>query len=438
MIYIRGTTSVSKLIDDLMNFADDISDKSHIYSVIELTREIKLLLETSIPSVWLQGEISNFVHHSSGHMYFSLKDEDAQIACVMWRTRNASLFMTPQDGMKVLAYGSVRVYEKRGNYQFDILKLLPAGVGELQLAFEQLKKRLFAEGLFDEQHKKPIPEYPSRIGIVTSQTGAAIHDMVRIISRRFPPSEIILRPTVVQGSGAAEDIAAAIDQLNEYGDVDVIIVGRGGGSLEDLWAFNEEMVARAIFRSKIPIISAVGHEVDFTISDLVADLRAPTPSAAAELVVPDRAEILTRIVSLVNRGRVGLEQAISAYRERLASLLSSYGLRKPIDLVRQHRQRLDELTHMQSLALQHRFSFARAHLAQLARRLAGLGPESILRRGYAICWREMDKRLILQANELKPHDAIGIHFARGGVKGQVLSIHAEEQLADLHFENGER
>ena len=434
MIYIRGTTSVSKLIDDLMNFADEISDKSHIYSVIELTREIKLLLETSIPPVWLQGELSNFVHHSSGHMYFSIKDEDAQIACVMWRARNASLFITPQDGMKVLAHGSVRVYEKRGNYQFDVIKLLPAGVGELQLAFEQLKKRLHAEGLFDEQFKKPLPEYPSRIGIVTSPSGAAIHDMVRIISRRFPPAEIVLRPTIVQGSEAAHDIADAIDQFNEYGKVDVIIVGRGGGSLEDLWAFNEEVVARAIFRSRIPIVSAVGHEVDFTISDLVSDLRAPTPSAAAELVVPDREEILGRIASLISRGRITLEQAISHYRERLQSLLSSYGLRKPIDSVMQHRQRLDELIHMQSLALRHRLSVARVHLQQLERRLAGLGPESILHRGYAICWRESDKKLIRQAIDLTPQDAIGIHFAQGGAKGQVVSVNPDEKVSDLHFE----
>ncbi|HDZ10569.1 MAG TPA: exodeoxyribonuclease VII large subunit, partial [Bacteroidetes bacterium] len=266
-----------------------------IYTISEITRKIKRLLENAIPSIWLEGEISNFKRHSSGHIYFVLKDENSQISCVMWRGRNNGLYFTPQDGMKIQARGNVTVYEKRGNYQFEVLQMQPAGLGELQMALEQLKQSLKAEGLFDEQHKKKIPQYPEKIGIVTSPTGAAIRDLVSVVQRRFPSVQLILNPVRVQGAEAAGEIARAIDEFNAYGDVDVLIVGRGGGSLEDLWAFNEEVVARAIFRSKIPVISAVGHEIDFGISDFVADLRAPTPSAAAELVVRNREELLHTI-----------------------------------------------------------------------------------------------------------------------------------------------
>ncbi|HDL78351.1 MAG TPA: exodeoxyribonuclease VII large subunit, partial [Bacteroidetes bacterium] len=277
-----------------------------IYTISEITRKIKRLLENAIPSIWLEGEISNFKRHSSGHIYFVLKDENSQISCVMWRGRNNGLYFTPQDGMKIQARGNVTVYEKRGNYQFEVLQMQPAGLGELQMALEQLKQSLKAEGLFDEQHKKKIPQYPEKIGIVTSPTGAAIRDLVSVVQRRFPSVQLILNPVRVQGAEAAGEIARAIDEFNAYGDVDVLIVGRGGGSLEDLWAFNEEVVARAIFRSKIPVISAVGHEIDFGISDFVADLRAPTPSAAAELVVRNREELLHTIQYLAQKmfGRI--------------------------------------------------------------------------------------------------------------------------------------
>ncbi|RMD96216.1 MAG: exodeoxyribonuclease VII large subunit, partial [Calditrichaeota bacterium] len=303
---------------------DYLLTEEKYYTVSELTREIKILLETRIPEVWVEGEISNFTHHSSGHMYFLLKDEHAQISCVMWRSRNNTLFFTPQDGMKIIVRGRITVYEKRGNYQLEVLQLHPAGVGELQLAFEQLKNRLRKEGLFDPAHKKPIPPYPERIGIVTSPTGAAIRDMIHILQRRFPPVEIILNPVRVQGEGAAVEIAQAIDQFNRYGQVDVLIVGRGGGSLEDLWAFNEEIVARAIFRSQIPVISAVGHEVDFSISDFVADLRAPTPSAAAELVVRNREEILAHLQKDLQKMTNGMLELIRTHRKRLQHIASGY------------------------------------------------------------------------------------------------------------------
>ncbi|MBN2356607.1 exodeoxyribonuclease VII large subunit [candidate division KSB1 bacterium] len=400
------------------------------YSVIELTREIKELLETTMPPLWLRGEISNFVRHSSGHMYFSMKDQDAQIACVMWRNRNYQLFFTPRDGMEVLAYGSVRVYEKRGNYQFDISRLLPAGVGQLQLAFEQLKKKLFEQGLFDEAHKQALPAFPENIGIVTSRTGAAIHDMIQILHRRAPHVQILLRPTLVQGQGAAEDIAAAIEEFNAFGDVDVLIIGRGGGSLEDLWAFNEEVVARAIFASKIPVVSAVGHEIDYTISDFVADLRAPTPSAAAELVVHDRTELKDDILNISNRCLLSMRKQIQWHQQRLAALSGSYGLRRPADFVLQWRQRIDEIQHTLSFALQHTIQHHRVRLQQANQRLQDLAPDATLRRGYCMSWRAVDRQLVHRADEVKPSDHFVVQFLEGRIQAVAQVIHSMSRWND--------
>lgn len=397
-------------------------DRQSVYSVSELTREIKVLLETTIPAIWVQGEISNLKLHSSGHLYFSLKDKDAQIPCVMWRARNMALFFTPQDGMKVLAWGKVTVYEKRGYYQLDVIKMQPAGIGELQMAFEQLKQRLQAEGLFDEAFKKPIPEYPERIGIVTSPTGAALQDLVNILSRRFPGLELILKPVKVQGEGAALEIATAIDDFNVYGNIDLLIIGRGGGSLEDLWAFNEEVVARAIFRSKIPVISAVGHEIDFSISDFVADLRAPTPSAAAELAVPDRRELLNRVSQdqkIIAESSVNL---IQHQRERLKNIVNSYSFRRTSDIVKQHQQRLDDLLHTMQLAVDHRILLLTQRLGSLSQRLQASAPGSILRRGYSICCRVKDNLIIREANVLQIQDKIKIQFHKGRITGSVEEI----------------
>ncbi len=250
----------------------------HIYTVSSLTHEIKMLLETSFPRLWVEGEISNYKAHSSGHIYFTLKDENAQIRCAMWRFKAGELLFRLEDGLKVIVEADIQVYEKSGNYQLIVQQLQPAGIGALQLAFEQLKQRLRAEGLFDEAHKKPLPTFPERVGVITSPTGAAIRDIISVVHRRFPAVQLILYPVRVQGEGAAEEIVHAIKDFNEFKEVDVLIVGRGGGSLEDLWAFNEEKVARAIYASRIPVVSAVGHEVDFSISDFVADRRAATPT----------------------------------------------------------------------------------------------------------------------------------------------------------------
>ena len=281
----------------------------------------------------VEGEISNFKIHTSGHCYFTLKDEQAQLAAVMWRARVAGLYFTPETGMKVIANGNVTVYPVRGVYQLDVVSLQPAGVGELQAAFERLKGKLFEEGLFDADRKLPLPPYPGRIGVVTSESGAALQDILNVFRRRAPYVQLILSPVKVQGSGAAAEIAGAIGMFNDYGGVDLLIVGRGGGSVEDLWAFNEEIVARAISASKIPLISAVGHEVDFTIADFVADLRAPTPSAAAELAVRSRGEMIENLANFYYTARKSAETRLAGTS---ASGDTSVTFNLPADLIR-HR-----------------------------------------------------------------------------------------------------
>jgi len=404
-----------------LSFEEFLDEKTH-YSVSELTREIRFLLESSFPDIWVQGEISNFSHHTSGHMYFSLKDDKAQISCVMWQSRNQNLFFTPQDGMKVLVQGRVTVFEKRGSYQLNVLQLQPAGVGELQLAFEQLKNRLREEGLFSAEFKKPIPRYPQRVGIVTSPTGAAIQDLISVLHRRLPALEIILNPVRVQGEGAALEIALAIDEFNEYGNVDVLIVGRGGGSLEDLWAFNEEIVARAVFRSRIPVVSAVGHEVDFTICDFVADLRAPTPSAAAELVAPSREELSTQLRGYRENMTTDILNLISTSKEKLHRVRASYGFRQPLDLVRQQAQRLDEIQRNLNQLLAHRLELSREKMNGLSKRLALLDHKNVLKRGYSITLRQADRKIITRAAELAVDDAVEIQFYSGKVLGRVEEI----------------
>jgi len=403
-------------------FEPEPAPEKKIYSISEITRKIKLLLENTLPTVWLEGEISNFKRHSSGHMYFVLKDENSQIPCVMWRGRNNGLYFTPQDGMKVQARGNVTVYEKRGNYQFEVLQMQPAGIGELQMAFEQLKQKLKKEGLFDEAHKKKIPLYPERIGIVTSPTGAAIRDLVSVIRRRFPSVQLILNPVRVQGEEAAAEIARAIDEFNEYGDVDVLIVGRGGGSLEDLWPFNEEIVARAIFRSEIPVISAVGHEIDFGISDFVADLRAPTPSAAAELVVRNRDELLQTIQHLAQKMFRRIHTHVNTYKEKVTYLANSYALRRPSDVIKQYFQRVDELSKTLETNYLHRIEMRRGQVESLQKQLVSLNPKSILKRGYSICYREETGEIVRQAKELSVGEGVHVQFYRGTADAQVEKI----------------
>ena len=389
-------------------------------TVSEITRKIKGLLEGGFPGVVVQGEVSNLRRHTSGHIYLTLKDEGAQIAAVIWRSRVAGLTLTPEDGMKVFASGRITVYEVRGQYQLDISGLRPLGVGELQMAFERLKARLAEEGLFDERHKKALPLFPRRVGVVTSETGAALQDILNVLRRRFPGVEVLLSPARVQGAGAAREIAAAITDLNEEGSADVVIVGRGGGSLEDLWAFNEEEVARAIFSSRIPIVSAVGHEIDYTIADFVADRRAPTPSAAAELVVPDRRAVLERVTGLARHLSSALQDLLEARREAVRRALTSYALGRPQDLVRQHSQRLDERTRSMTLAVRHAAAIAASRLEGLGARVASMDPQLALRRGYAIVYR--GGKAIGKSAELRPNDRLDVAFRDGVAHSTVDAV----------------
>ncbi len=388
-----------------------------ILSVTDITRRIKTTLEQSFTNLTIQGEISNFKHHSSGHLYFTLKDEGAQISGVMWRSRVASLFFTPQDGMKVIARGNISVYEVRGVYQLDVQQLQPLGVGDLQVAFEKLKQKLFAEGLFAQDHKKPLPRFPRRIGLVTSPTGAAVRDMIQVIGRRYPIVELILCPVRVQGEGAAAEIAQAIDDCNEFGGIDLLIVGRGGGSLEDLWAFNEEIVARAIYRSSIPVVSAVGHEVDVTIADFVADLRAPTPSAAAELAVPKRDDLVEIVRNICYTSEQIVTDRLAAQREQIRTLIGSYSFNKPFDKVRQFAQRADELKLALGRMVGHRLALLGQQCASLEKRMDSVRPERILERGYAMVFR--DHHVVPSAGELATGDAIVVRFRDGDIGATV-------------------
>src|SRR5512146_544692 len=310
-----------------------------ILTVSQLTALVKGVLEENFEHVWVEGEVSNLAMPGSGHLYFTLRDAGAQLRCVMFRASARVLKFRPKDGMGLVVRGRLSVFEPRGDYQLIVEYLEPKGIGALQLAFVQLKERLAREGLFDEAHKKPLPKLPQRIGIVTSATGAAIHDILNVLDRRYANLEILLYPVRVQGEGAATEIAQAIRDFNRYREIDVMIVGRGGGSLEDLWPFNEEVVARAIYQSKIPVISAVGHEVDFTIADFVADLRAPTPSAAAELVVRSKAELDAEVVALVHRLEQGMRHRLANLRGEVIGLARS--LKDPTMLLGHLAQRVD-------------------------------------------------------------------------------------------------
>jgi exodeoxyribonuclease VII large subunit len=406
------------------NSESDLPYANKMYTVSEITREIRLILEEGFPQIWIQGEVSNFKKHSSGHLYFTLKDAEAQISCVMWRGRNRTLLFQPQDGFRVHAFGNISVYERQGKYQLDVVQLRPAGVGELQLAFEALKNQLSEEGLFDPGHKQPLPLYPFHIGVITSPTGAAIQDIHSVIQRRFPSVEMILFPVRVQGDGAAEEIVGAIEAFNEFGSADVIIVGRGGGSVEDLWAFNEEIVARAIYRSNIPIISAVGHEIDFSISDFVADVRAATPSAAGEIVVQDRHELIQTLAVWKDRLARNLENQIASYRERLLFTARSYGFRWPENRVREYQMRLDDLMKNLSSGMKQYLSAKDSNLSQLKGKLETLDPQAVLERGYSITTRLPEEQVVLQSSNVNVHDRIRIRFSQGSIKGVIEEIEA--------------
>ena len=386
-----------------------------IYSVSELTAELKALLENTFTGVWVEGEISNFKHHTSGHMYFTLKDDRGQLRAVMFRGSNRGLQFRPEDGLAVIVFGNVTIYEPRGEYQVYVEYMEPKGLGALQLAFEQLKTRLEAEGLFDPARKRPIPLLPKKIGLVTSPSGAAIRDILQIIHRRFANVQVLIFPVRVQGEGAAAEIVEGIESLNKRGDLDVLIVARGGGSIEDLWAFNEEVVARAIYASQTPVISAVGHETDFTIADFVADVRAPTPSAAAELVISRKAELSQRVDDLFSRLVSHMRYRAERSGERLRSLERHLRLLSPLERVKRQRERLRDGALALQSSMSHRLALWRGDLRTAAARLDSLSPLAILARGYSVCRRLPDLSILTRAVSVAEGERVEVLLHQGGL-----------------------
>lgn len=355
-------------------------------TVTELNSYLKSILENDrmLPSVTVKGEISNFIYHRSGHLYFTLKDSEAQIKTVMFRFSAANLRFMPENGMKVIVHGSVNIYTKDGSVQLYANQLQPDGVGALYLAYEQLKARLSEEGLFDSLHKKPVPRIPSAIGVITSPTGAAIRDILNVLGRRFPYASVYLYPSLVQGEGAEEDLIAGVDYFDKSSLVDVVIIGRGGGSLEDLWAFNSESLARRIHSSRVPIISAVGHETDFTICDFVSDLRAPTPSAAAELAVPDEKELYMRIASLCDKASSALTRTLDAEKSRLDKIKAHKLLSDPTKTFENQRKYAAELLNSVNISIKHILDDKKKSLLSASVKADALSPLSTLKRGYSV------------------------------------------------------
>lgn len=448
-------------------------EQARVLSIRDVNRYIKMKLEgdAGLQDIWIRGEISNFTRHSSGHMYFTLKDESGRLKCIMFASYNQRLPFAPKDGMKVLARGGVSVYERDGAYQFYATAMQPDGVGSLYLAFEQLKKKLETEGLFSEHLKRPIPRFPKAIGVITSPTGAAVRDIIITLQRRHPSVPVLLHPVSVQGKAAAPTIVKAIETMNRLGEVDVLIVGRGGGSLEELWAFNEEAVARAIRGSRIPVISAVGHETDFTIADFVADLRAATPTAAAELAVPHAGELKQHLHHLKQRlikslrllagksrerwqhaarspyftqpRRTLLAQAERLDRlrdrlvfrvqaqsgraqERLARLNGRLGASSPAEQAAYARKRLTGAGRSLELAMGGTLRNAQNRFGSLVRQLDALSPLKVMGRGFSLVYDEQEKRLIKSIGDVQPGDLVRVRVADGRLDCQVWGLHGEE------------
>lgn len=397
-----------------------------VLSVTQLNTYLKNAFEADplLSSVCVCGEISNYKVYPSGHHYFTLKDTDSALRCVMFKGNAFSLRFRPENGMSVVAVGRVTVYPRDGAYQLYCTQMTPYGIGDLAAAYEQLKVKLAAEGLFDPAHKKPIPPYPHRIAIITSSAGAAIHDMLRILGKRYPLSEVKLLPVRVQGAEAPAEIAGAIRYANEHRLADVIITGRGGGSMEDLWAFNDERVARAIYASDIPVISAVGHEPDMTISDFVADLRAATPSNAAELLAPDQTELRAYLSDCNLRMLGAVRATLKENRMRLDRLARTRSLQSPQSIIQDRRLRLDLLAQRLSATGTKKIADKRQALVRLAAGLDAMSPLRVLGRGYSLT-SDAEGALISSASQLKPGDRITVRFKDGTAKADVTSVKEE-------------
>jgi exodeoxyribonuclease VII large subunit len=441
-----------------------------IYTITELTLQIRHELERGFENIWVEGEVSNLRIPPSGHIYFTLKDKSSQLKVIIFKNRIRSIKFKLKDGMQLLAKGGITVYEKRGEYQLIAEYAEPKGLGALQLAFEELKQRLAKEGLFDEAHKKPLPLLPQGIGLITSPTGAAIRDILNVINRRFPNVRILINPVRVQGEEAAWEIAQAIQELNDVSGLDILIVSRGGGSLEDLWCFNEEVVARAIYNSRLPVISAVGHEIDYTIADFVADLRAPTPSAAAELVVENKDALMDKLRSLQIRLTQGVKHLLESYMKKQQFLLQSKVLTDPGRKLRESQQRLDELVlsmrkeitiYLEKLWHQLRYmeqslksyqpaqrignykerlfkcteklnmiynylmETRKSSLGAMMGRLDALSPLNILKRGYSICRRWPGLEILTRAIQVQPANLVSVKLYKGCLICKVEEIEEE-------------
>ncbi len=391
-----------------------MAKNSEILSVSEITKQIKFSLETNFSQISVEGELSNFKPHVSGHWYFNLKDSNAVISCTMWKGLNNYVFFTPQDGMKVIVNGRITVYPPRGSYQLDVRSIKPAGVGELQAAFEKLKKKLSDEGLFNEEFKKPIPGFPKKIGIVTAIDGAAFRDMISVASRRYPIAELVIAPSKVQGSGAAKTIAESIRMLNKQKDIDVIIVGRGGGSIEDLWAFNEEVVAKEIFRSVIPIVTGIGHEIDFTIADFVADLRAPTPSAAMEVITPDKEELINYINEFIYDSTQSVKNIYLGLKNNVYNILNSYGFKVPADIIRNKSQQVDNLTYRFIQNNDKQILLRKNKLALLVKTIESHDVKKALKKGFVLV--KQDSKFITRAENFNNKLNTSLNFYDGDIQ----------------------
>ena len=409
---------------DLFDFQNNSEQENKddgrlIYSVTQINSEIKTILEDSYNSVWVCGEISGFKHYSSGHMYFTLKDENSQISAVMFSFHNKNLKFDLKDGMQVLLYGKITSYINRGTYQIQVYHAEEKGLGTLQEKFEKLKKKLLEEGLFDKSHKKEIPYIVNKIGVVTSKDGAALHDILSVLNRRFSNVEVLIYPVRVQGETAKNEIAEAIKYLNEnHKELDVLLVGRGGGSLEDLWAFNEEIVARAIYDSKIPIISCVGHEVDFTIADFVADLRAPTPSVAAEVVAKSRTDLEEKLSMIRNRIINNIKNIVKLYDEKIKFFKNCRALSKPYEIYEEKIQYVDELREKLIYNMNNLFLSKQQSLKLSAQKLDLLSPLKILNRGYSACFK--DGKIIKKVEQVVANDILDVKLSDGIIKTKVI------------------
>lgn len=436
---------------DLFGLEAQAQKAQHIYSVSEITQNIKMILESAIGEVWVEGEVSNFQAHSSGHFYFTLKDDASVLPTAMFARANRDLKFKIENGLKVICFGKVSAYAPRGQYQIIAEKIEPKGIGSLQLALEQLKAKLEKEGLFATEHKRPIPYLPKRIGIVTSLQGAALKDILKVLDRRFADVHIIINPAQVQGEGAKNDIAESINGLNFLNEglpqkerIEVMIVGRGGGSIEDLWAFNEEIVARAIYNSKIPVISAVGHERDVTIADLVADLRAATPSEAAERVTPRKEDLKERLrdasralkssfeqVALnfeesiedsVRRMCLGMQHLLELSSSEFDTFQKKLALLNPIALIGQHKTRIADLARQIYIRMQHFLQLRQAGFNAAVEKLSSLSPLSILGRGYSITFKMPDGVIVKEASSLHPGDCMKTRLHKGEFLSKVTEV----------------